>query len=76
MEAMERDLQTVRNASALPAPICLAAIAALLVLSKYYVLTDDNEVYRIALGLSYFEVMIICLTFDSSYVPQQEVEVV
>jgi hypothetical protein len=50
LEAMEHDLQQVCDAPALPKIIRIAAIAGLLVLSKYYALTDDNDVYRIAIS--------------------------
>lgn len=52
MEAMEHNLVKVRDSQQLPASIRLAAIAALLVLSTYYALSDDNEVYRISIGTS------------------------
>ena len=52
LEAMEHDLQKVRDAIEVPTVIRIAAIAGLLVVSKYYALTDDNDVYRIAIGLS------------------------
>lgn len=50
LEAMEHDLVKVRDAAELPDIIRVAAIAGLLVISKYYALTDDCEVYRIAIG--------------------------
>ena len=50
LEAMEHDLTRVRDSHELPTVIRIAAIAALLIISKYYALTDDNEVYRIAIG--------------------------
>jgi len=48
LEAMEHQLVEVRDAVDLPNVIRIAAQAALLVIAKYYALTDDNEVYRIA----------------------------
>jgi hypothetical protein len=51
LEAMEHDLAKVRDSGELPNVIRIAAIAGLLVVSKYYALTDDNEVYRIAIGM-------------------------
>ena len=48
---METDLARVRDSPELPNAIRIAAIAALLIVSKYYALTDDNEVYRIAIGM-------------------------
>ena len=50
LEAMEHDLTVIRDSFELPVVIRIAAIAALLIISKYYALTDDNEVYRIAIG--------------------------
>ena len=50
LEAMEHDLTKVQDSLELPTIIRIAAIAALLIVSKYYALTDDNEVYRIAIG--------------------------
>jgi hypothetical protein len=49
---MEHDLTRIRDSLELPTVIRIAAIASLLVISKYYALTDDsdNEVYRIAIG--------------------------
>jgi hypothetical protein len=52
LETMEHQLVAVREAGDLPNVIRIAAQAALLVISKYYALTDDNEVYRIAIGTS------------------------
>ena len=40
----------VRDAYSEPAVIRIAAEAALTMIGKYYALTDDNEVYRIAIG--------------------------
>lgn len=51
LESMETDLARVRDSPELPNAIRIAAIAALLIVSKYYALTDDNEVYRIAIGM-------------------------
>ena len=51
LESMENDLTRVRDSVELPTVIRIAAIAALLIVSKYYALTDDNEVYRIAIGM-------------------------
>lgn len=51
LEAMEHDLTRIRDSHELPTVIRIATIAALLVIFKYYALTDDNEVYRIAIGM-------------------------
>jgi hypothetical protein len=70
------------DSSELPEVIRVAAIAGLLVISKYYALTDDNEVYRIAISTSFCSSLIdfkICLTYlvcIVSYVPRQENSVV
>lgn len=65
LEAMEHDLKKVR-ALELPTVIRIAAIAALLVISlaKYYALTDDNEVYSIAIGMIHIFFKLIILTSD------------
>ncbi|KAJ6555813.1 hypothetical protein B0H19DRAFT_862980, partial [Mycena capillaripes] len=49
LECLEDKLTNVRNTASLPAVIRVAAIAALKVVGKYYALTDDCEVYRIAI---------------------------
>ncbi|KAJ6545063.1 hypothetical protein DFH09DRAFT_1509464, partial [Mycena vulgaris] len=49
LEALEDELTNMRNDAALPAVIRIAAIAALLVVGKYYALSDDTDVYRIAI---------------------------
>jgi hypothetical protein len=52
LELLEHRLHGVRDQKhgPLPAVIRVAAQAALLVIAKYYALSDDNEVYRIAIG--------------------------
>lgn len=56
LETMEHHLQTVRDDvdNQLSPVIRVAAVAALLVIGKYYALSDDNEVYRIAIGVCLF----------------------
>ncbi|KAJ6590362.1 hypothetical protein B0H10DRAFT_1830811, partial [Mycena sp. CBHHK59/15] len=49
LEALEDELTNMRNNASLPAVIQIAAIAALLVVGKYYVLSDDTDVYQIAI---------------------------
>ncbi|KAJ6600177.1 hypothetical protein B0H10DRAFT_1824761, partial [Mycena sp. CBHHK59/15] len=49
LEALEDELTNMRNDASLPAVIRIAAIAALLVVGKYYALSDDADVYRIAI---------------------------
>lgn len=51
LEDMEHALENVRNDASLPDVIRVAAHAALLTIGKYYALTDDCEVYRIAMGM-------------------------
>lgn len=63
LEAMEHDLTKVRDSPELPRVIRIAAIAALLVVSKYYALTDDNEVYRIAIGILHISAVWIYANF-------------
>ena len=43
-------MTTICNAAEEPSVIRTAAKTALLVIRKYYALSDDNEVYRIAIG--------------------------
>lgn len=50
LEALEDELTNMRNDASLPAVIRIAAIAALLVVGKYYALSDDTDVYRIAIS--------------------------
>ena len=50
LEALKTDLALVRDSPELPNVICVAAIAGLLVIAKYYALTEDNEVYCILIG--------------------------
>jgi hypothetical protein len=52
LEFLEHALDDVYNAKDEPPVIRIAAQAALQVVGKYYALTDDNEVYRIAISKS------------------------
>lgn len=52
LEELEATLTNIRNDATLPNVICIAAMAALIVVGKYYALTDDCEVYRIAISKS------------------------
>jgi len=54
LERLEHSMSTICDAAEEPSVIRIAAKAALLVIGKYYALTDDNEVYRIAIGASFF----------------------
>ncbi len=54
LEAMEHDLERVVKAKDVPKVIRIAAMAGLQVVSKYYGLTDDSNVYCIAISLSLF----------------------
>lgn len=49
LEHLEHALDQIYNAKDEPPVIRIAAQAALQVVGKYYALTDDNEVYRIAI---------------------------
>ncbi|KAJ6547933.1 hypothetical protein DFH09DRAFT_926647 [Mycena vulgaris] len=49
LEALEDKLMNVRDDPELPTVIRIAAIASLIVVGKYYALSDDAEVYRIAI---------------------------
>jgi len=44
----------VHNATQEPNIVHIAAEAALLMIGKYYALTDENEVYWIAIGRFFF----------------------
>ena len=50
LERLEHSMTRVRNATQEPNIVRVAAEAALLMIGKYYALTDENEVYRIAIG--------------------------
>ena len=50
LEAMEHDLEHVVKAKDVPKVIRIATMAGLQVVSKYYGLTDDSDVYRIAIS--------------------------
>jgi hypothetical protein len=52
LERLEHSMAKVRDAEKLPNVIHIAAEAALIMIGKYYALTDDNEVYRIAIGMN------------------------
>ncbi|KAN0100947.1 hypothetical protein V8E55_000931 [Tylopilus felleus] len=63
LEDMEHELKGVRNNVNLADVIRMAAHAALLMIGKYYALTDDSEVYRIA--------MVICPDKKSRLAPRR-----
>jgi hypothetical protein len=50
LKTIEHQLVQVCDSSELPAIIHVAAIASLLVVGKYYTLSDENEVYQITIG--------------------------
>ena len=52
LERLEHSIVKVRDAYSEPAVIHIAAEAAHTMIGKYYALTDDNEVYQIAIGMS------------------------
>ncbi|KAJ6619855.1 hypothetical protein B0H10DRAFT_1792778 [Mycena sp. CBHHK59/15] len=49
LESLEDQLANMRDNITLPNVIRIAAIAGLMVVGKYYALTDDTEVYRISI---------------------------
>jgi hypothetical protein len=51
-EGLERELQNLQNDCEVPDMIHIAAQAALIMVGKYYALTDDCEVYRISISES------------------------
>jgi hypothetical protein len=77
LEALEHDLQAVFEQvhASLPPVIRIAAQAALLVLSKYYALSDDCEVYRIAMGMYWIPDHLLILT-TCSHVPKSKASLV
>lgn len=50
LEKLEHQLQFTLDHAEAPNVIRIAAQAGLMMVGKYYALTDDNEVYRIAMG--------------------------
>lgn len=50
LEKLEHQLQFTLDCAEAPNVIRIAAQAGLMMVGKYYALTDDNEVYRIAMG--------------------------
>ena len=50
LENLEHQLHFMRDCADAPKVIRTAAVAGLIMVGKYYALTDDNEVYRIAMG--------------------------
>jgi hypothetical protein len=53
LERLEHMMVEVSRDTELSAIVRVAALAALQVIGKYYALTDDNEVYRIAISTSF-----------------------
>ena len=51
LEDMEHELEGLRNDATQRSIIRIAAQAALIMVGKYYALTDDSEVYCIAIGV-------------------------
>ena len=57
----------------------IAVLTALQVIGKYYALTDDNEVYRIAISMSFFPFFLLVKAYNlgcASNVPRQKIGVV
>lgn len=54
LELLEHKMVKVSRDSELSTIVRIAALVALQVISKYYALTDDNEVYHIAISTSFF----------------------
>jgi hypothetical protein len=64
LKTLEHRLTAIRDSSEAPNVIRIASQAALMVIGKYYALTDNNEVYCIAMGeFSLKYIKIRCLTF-------------
>jgi len=79
LDALEQCMVSVRDATQGPLPnsIRVAAQSALLLIDKYFSLTDECEVYAIAIGnhISCHIVMIID-SVQSSHVPGPKTKVV
>ena len=54
LEKLEHQLHFMQQCAEAPSVIRTAATAGLIMVGKYYALTDDNEVYRIAMGGNLF----------------------
>lgn len=77
LKKLEHMMVEVSRDVELSAIVRIAALAALEVIGKYYALTDDNEVYRIAISMSFtpfYDSMLI--TGCTSNVPRQKIGVV
>lgn len=78
LKTLEHCLVNVRDAAELPNVVCVAAQAALLLIDKYFSLTDECEVYLIAIGgifpsnTKYF----FCSSFVLSHVPRSQIAMV
>lgn len=75
LEKLEHMMVEVSRDVELSAIVRIAALVALEVIGKYYALTDDNEVYRIAISMSFtpfYDSMLI--TGCTSNVPRQKLE--
>ena len=70
-EGLEHELQNLQNDCEVPDVIRIAAQAALIMVSKYYALTDDCEVYRISISESQLLCTDILLINTPSHVPKQ-----
>ena len=53
LEQLEHSMTPVCKAESEPSVVCIAAEAALIMINKYCALTDNNEVYRIAIGMHF-----------------------
>jgi len=78
LDAIEEALVHIRDDEEedLPNIIRVAAHAALLLLDKYFSLTDECEVYRIAIGISNYIFMLKILNLYYSNVSTYEAQVV
>ena len=77
LEDLEHELQNLQNDCEVPDVIRIAAQAALIMVDKYYALTDDCEVYRISISESQLLCTdILLINTPPSHVPEQEARLV
>ena len=78
LQEVEESLKIVQDHTDMPAVICIAAQAGLLLVQKYHSMNDECEVYQIAIGNIYghFCTLIWCPYTFYNYMSRQEVAMV
>jgi hypothetical protein len=66
LDAIEVSLIKARDNADAPNVVRVAAHASLLLLQKYHLLTDDCEVYRIAIGKSFQHISTVIEAYINS----------